>query len=218
MKSSHLLAAACAFAGVAHAQTTSTADSGITLPPPRQMPQGGMAAAAEMLKALLGSTNQPLGALGKPTADIKELKALLPAEVCGLRRTGLRGEKTSAFGAGVAQARGSYEDNVGARLEIKITDLAAMGPLGSLAGMGWMAAEVESDGDDGFARTAKYGVHKAFEKYSSASGSGSATVVVANRFIVEIAGQDIGPDQLKAAAAALDLQVLDNLAKRPQAD
>lgn len=218
MKPSRLIAAACALAGAAHAQTTPTADPGITLPPPRQMPQGGMAAAAEMLKALLGSTNQPLAILGKPPADIKELKALLPAELCGLRRTGLRGEKTSAFGAGVAQARGSYGDDDGTRLEVKITDLAAMGPLGSLAGMGWMAAEVESDADDGFARTAKYGPHKAFEKYSSASKSGSATVVVANRFIVEIAGHNIEPGQLKAAAGGLDLQALDTLAKGSEAE
>ncbi len=216
MKRFTLSATACLLAGALQAQNTSAPT--LTLPPPVKSQKDGMAAAAEMLKGLLGSTNKPLAGLGKPVADLRELKALLPAEVCGLRRTGARAEKTGAFGASVAQARGSYGDGDGARFEIKITDLAAMGPFGALAGMGWVSAEVESEGDDGYERTTKYGAHKALEKYSSAAKSGSATVVVADRFIVEIQGQGIQADQLKAAATALDLQALENLAKRPQAE
>ena len=223
----------CALAAVAHAQSPAPAP-----PPPAPQPgsapgtfsvggnsaglpipkdgQQAMAAATELLKNFLGTNSSPLAALGgKQPADIRELKALLPTDIAGLRRTAARGEKSGAFGATVAQARGEYGEKTGPHLEIKLTDLAAMGPFGVLAGMGWTAGEVDSEGDDGYERTTKFNGHKALEKYSSATKSGSATVIVSDRFLVEITGRDIAPDTLKSAAAALDFNALEALGKRP---
>ena len=178
--------------------------------------QQAMTTAMDFLKGFLGTNNNPLAALGgKPAVDIGELKALLPAEIAGLRRTNARGEKTSAFGATVAQARGEYGDKGGPHLEVKLTDLAAMGPFGALAGMAWTSAEIDSEGDDGYERTTKYGDYKALEKYSAPAKTGSATVIVSDRFLVEITGRDIRPDTLKAATASIDLQALEALGRRP---
>jgi hypothetical protein len=140
---------------------------------------------------------------------------MLPAEADGMRRTNARGEKTGAFGANVVQATGEYGDGEGPRVKIKVTDLAAMGPFGALAGFGWMQTEVDSEGDHGYERTTTQGGFKTLEKYANATRSGTITVVVGNRFIVEVEGRDIDPAKLQACARAVDFTALDNLAKKP---
>jgi hypothetical protein len=175
-----------------------------------------MAAFSKMLQSFGDDSNNPLAALGaqKPVGA-SELKAMLPAEVDGLRRTNARGEKTGAFGANVVQATGEYGDGEGPRVKIKVTDLAAMGPFGALAGFGWMQTEVDSEGDHGYERTTEQGGFKTLEKYTNASRSGTITVVVGNRFTVEIEGRDIDPVKLQACARAMDFTALENLAKPP---
>ena len=173
-----------------------------------------MAAFSKMLQSFGDDSNNPLAALGaqKPVGA-GELKAMLPADADGLRRTNARGEKTGAFGANVVQATGEYGDGEGPRVEINITDLAAMGPFGALAGFGWMQTEVDSEGDHGFERTTEQSGFKTLEKYTNASRSGTITVVVGNRFIVEVEGRNIDPTKLQACARAIDFSALDNLAK-----
>lgn len=182
-----------------------------------QEAQKAVAAAAEFLKGLRGGTNNPLSALGgKATVDFRELKALLPEELAGLRRTNAKGQKTGLMGANVAQAEGAYGEAGGPRLDVKITDLGAMGALGALAGAGWTATEVESEGDDGYERTTDYNGQRGLEKYRTATKSGSVNIMVGGRFMVEIQGTDIAPEQLKAAASGLDLGALSRLGNKPQ--
>ncbi|MGA1539654.1 MAG: hypothetical protein ACO39C_04455 [Chthoniobacterales bacterium] len=173
-----------------------------------------MAAFSKMLQSFGDDSNNPLAALGaqKPVGA-GELKAMLPADADGLRRTNARGEITGAFGANVVQATGEYGDGEGPRVKINITDLAAMGPFGALAGFGWMQTEVDSEGDHGYERTTEQSGFKTLEKYTNASRSGTITVVVGNRFIVEVEGRNIDPTKLQACARAIDFSALDNLAK-----
>lgn len=193
---------------------------GLSVGPASKAPAGepaemGMeAAAAELLKAFqAGSTNNPLAKLGgQPVVDFRELKALLPEEMSGLRRSGARGEKAGFMGAQVSVAEGEYGAPEGARFDVKITDLGGMGPLGMLAGAGWMGAEVESEGDHGYERTALFQGHKGFEKYDQTSRTGSTTVTVRNRFLVEIQGVDVEPGQMKAAIDAISLAGLEKIA------
>ena len=176
-----------------------------------------MAAAAQFMNALQGGTNNPLAAMGSKTAvDFRELRALLPAEAAGLRRTDANGRKTGAFGVNVSEAIGQYGEGEGPRLEIKITDLGAMGPAAGMASISWTATEVDSEGDRGYERTTKYQGRKGIEQYRTADKSGSAKVMAGGRFMVEISGKNIEPAQLQAAAESVDLGALERLANRPQ--
>lgn len=178
-----------------------------------------MAAVAQFMQAFQGGTNHPLAALGgQPAVDFRELRALLPAELAGLRRTNTRGQKTGAFGAHLSEATGEYGESGGPRLEVKITDLGAMGPFGAMAGFGWMAAEIDREGDDGYERTTQFQGRKGLEKYHTAAKSGSVNLMAGSRFRIEIEGSNIEPAQLKATAEGLDLDALDRLAKRPQVE
>lgn len=177
-----------------------------------------MAAIAAMIKSFESGAQNPLAALGgKETVDFRQLRALLPEELAGLRRTNARGEKTGAFGANISTADGEYGAPDGPRLTVKITDLGATGPFGALAGLGWLTTEVDSEGDEGYERTTMYGDYKGLEKYRNDAKSGSVNVVVANRFLVEVSGQNLEPIQLQTAAASLDFVALEQLGKQEPA-
>ncbi len=176
-----------------------------------------MAAASQFMNALQGGTNNPLAAMGSKTAvDFRELRALLPAEAAGLRRSDANGRKTGAFGMNVSEATGQYGEGEGPRLEIKITDLGAMGPAAGMASLGWMTAEIDSEGDRGYERTTKYQGRKGIEEYRTVDKSGSAKVMAGGRFMVEITGKNIEPAQLQAATESVDLGALERLGNRPQ--
>ena len=175
-----------------------------------------MAAMAEMMKAFQGGTNNPLAAVGgKPAVDFRELRALLPEEIAGLPRTNAQGKKTGAFGAGISEASGNYGAAGGPQLKVEIKDLGAMGPFGAMAGLGWTATEIDSESDQGYERTTQYNGRKGLEKYNTADKSGSASVMVSGRFMIEIKGTGIEPGQLKSAAESIDFAALERLANRP---
>ena len=175
-----------------------------------------LAAAAQLFQAFQGGTNNPLAAIGaQPAVDFREIRALLPEEAAGLRRTSARGKKTGAFGAGVSEATGDYGEAGTPQLEIQITDLAAMGPLAAMADFGWTSAEIDSEGDDGYERTTQYEGRRGVEKYRTIDRTGSVKVMVAGRFMVEVKGDNIDPAQLRAAAEAIDFDALERFANRP---
>lgn len=178
---------------------------------------GMMAAAAQLMNAFQGGTNNPLAAMGGKTAvDFRELRALLPEEAAGLRRTSANGRKTGAFGVHVSEAVGDYGVSEGPRLEIKITDLGAMGPAAAMASLGWTATEVDSEGDQGYERTTDYQGRKGIEQFRTIDKSGTAKVMLGGRFMVEISGTNVEPSQLRAAVESLDLGALERIANRPQ--
>ncbi len=181
--------------------------------------EGGdmMAAAAQFMNALQGGTNNPFAAMGgKPAIDFRELRTFLPEEVAGLRRVDARGRKTGAFGFNVSEATGEYGEAGGPHLEVKITDLGAMGPAAAMANLGWTATEVDSEGDGGYERTTTYRGRKGIEEYRTIDKSGSAKVMVGGRFLVEVSGDTLEPAQLKAAIESVDLDALERLGNRPQ--
>jgi hypothetical protein len=171
--------------------------------------------AAQFLQALQGGEN-PLGALGgQPPVNFRELRELLPEELAGLKRTEIGGQKTGMLGANISEAEAKYGQPGGPAIEVKITDLAAMGAFGAMAGFGWAAGEIDRESDRGYERTTEFKGHKGLEKYDTTARRGNASVMVANRFMIEIESRDIDPAQLRTAAEALDYDALDRLAKRP---
>jgi len=178
---------------------------------------GMMAAAAQLMNAFQGGTNNPLAAMGAKTAvDFRELRRLLPEEAAGLRRTNSNGRKTGAFGVHVSEAVGEYGEGGGPRLEIKITDLGAMGPAAAMASFGWTATEVDSEGDQGYERTTDYQGRKGLEEYRTIDKSGTAKAMAGGRFMVEVKGNKIDPAQLRAAMESIDLGALERISNRPQ--
>lgn len=142
----------------------------------------------------------------KPAVDPARLQALLPAEVGGYARTAV---ETNAMGAMGSEANGTYTAG-GKSFRLKITDMAA---VGALAGLGSAMGVSQSREDaDGYERTATVNGRMQTEKWSKSSGSGTFSVVVGNRFMVEADGSAASIDELKNAVASVNEGALAGLA------
>ncbi len=161
---------------------------------PAQTAQPDMDEFSKAMAAMMaGNTNVAV-------VDFRELKALLPAELPGLKRAAASGEKTSAMGMTVSFAEGRYENDQGASVTVKISDNGGIGGLMAFAQSAWAMSEIDRETDTGFERTTKYGEYKAHEEYDNEGRQGSIDILVGGRFIVEIRGSDAPWVSLQAAA------------------
>ena len=171
--------------------------------------------AAPDLNALMGALGQVMQGAGgtnaTPVIDFRELKALLPAELPGLKRVSASGEKTGAMGMTISFAEGRYTAGEKS-IEVKLSDYGGTG-FATMMAAGWSMQEVDRETETGYERTATIGGHKAMEKFDTASKSGSTEILVAGRFLVEITGDGVEPDALKAAVEKIDLAKIAALKK-----
>lgn len=173
----------------------------------------GMQAAAVAMENLAKSMGQP----GSTAAlvDFRDLKALLPESVGGLKRTSAEGEKSSAMGFGVSKAVAKYKGDGEGRLKIELIDTAGVGGM-AVAAFGLAGLEVDKETEHGYERTSTVGGRKIFEKYNGNSKRGEIKVLVGNRFVVEIDGDDLPMETIKdVLASKLDLGKLEALAAAP---
>jgi hypothetical protein len=160
------------------------------------------AAAGEALGAALS------GGRKVETVDFREIKALLPEDIAGMKRTEASGEKGGMGGFNVSTAEARYQGDPAGSLELKIVDMGGAG----LAGAGlaaWSMVEVDKETDSGHERTGKLDGRPFHEQYSSRDRSGEFAIVVAQRFLVEARGDAVELDTLKRAVAAVDLRKLE---------
>jgi hypothetical protein len=171
----------------------------------------GMEAAAQAMRKL----SQGMAGSGDPkveVVDFRALKALLPEKLAGLTRTEFGGEKTGAMGVAIAQATARYKGDGGASLRVKLVDLAAAGPI-ALASFGLAMVEVDKETENGYEKTSTLGGRKSFEKYDNKRRKGELKVLVGSRFVMELTGQEVTMDAMKAAIGQLDAGKLEALAK-----
>lgn len=162
------------------------------------------AAAGETLGALMSG-----GRKGEPV-DFRELKALLPQELAGLRRTDVRGEKTGMGGFNVSAAEARYGDGSDRSLELKITDMGGSGL--ALAGLAaWAMVETDEETPEGHERSGKADGRPFHEKYNRKDRSGEFSLVVGQRFLVEANGDKVDASVLKSAVTSMDLAKLESM-------
>ena len=145
------------------------------------------------------------------TVDYKILKEMLPGDVAGLNRTEATGEKTSAMGMQISNANGRYSNDAGASMTIKITDIGSMTGLAGMAAYAWAATEMDRESDTGYEKTSTFNGYKSHEKYDKSSKSGEISVLVGNRFVAEVSGNDVDMNAMKDALTKVDLKKLDGM-------
>ena len=166
----------------------------------------GPADMAEAMKAMGQALN---GGKKVDPVDFRQLKALLPEEIGAFKRKDARGEKNAAMGFAISEASARFDGDAGANLHLKISDAGSLtGPL-SMALASWAMVDVDRESDDEYEKSTTYGGFKAMEKYNNKSKSGTMSVLVGGRFIVEARGNDVKMDDIKAALAKVDLKKLD---------
>jgi len=159
----------------------------------------------------LGKEAEKLGQEGpKETVDPKLLKELLPADADGLKRKEASSEKNAMMGFGVSTAEARYSDDNGERIKVNITDVAGTG-LALMGMAAWSMASIDKETETGYEKTTEYDGHKAFEKYNTQSKNGEISVLVANRFIVQVEGNNVSIDKIKTVLNDIDLDKLADL-------
>jgi hypothetical protein len=144
--------------------------------------------------------------------DFRELRELLPETLPGgLTRTDASGTRESTMGISTSKVTGTYEGEGSPqpRVRITITDLGSMRGLGKFANNFEVA--VDQEDSQGYERTTEYQGYKATEKFRDTGNyqNGSMSVLVEERFAVEVQGTNVPMETIKASLDRLDV---DNLA------
>jgi hypothetical protein len=168
-------------------------------------PGSGEALAPVM--ALPGSGGAPVVNVIDPDA----LKGALPGSLTGGFQ---KGEVSSATG-GVAGVGGSMAKseytNGNSRLTLTFTDLGALGAMAALGGA--FGAQSSEETATHYSRMKTVDGRMTMEEYDRGSNSGTYSVMVGNRVMVEVEGSDVSMDQIKAAMQTVDLGAVQKLVK-----
>lgn len=172
--------------------------------------------AVEKAAASTGAIPTGAGQLGggqggsSATVDFRELKAMLPEELAGMTRDEATGEQGAAFGIATSNAQGLYSSSDGPSIEIKLTDLGTARNW-AMFGHAWAAAEIDRETGEGYERTFRYqDQYPGYVEYAESDGYKSAqvSVLVGDRFVVEVSGNDVEMAAVEAALAKVDVAKL----------
>jgi hypothetical protein len=168
---------------------------------------------AEAMKAL----GMLFGGGGATNAVIhhSQLKALLPTEFSGMKRSNLEAGKQAAMGMNISYAEADYSDDNERNLSAKITDLSAMAEFMRMAQYGWAGSEMERETETGYEKTTKIDGFPAQESYENEYKSGSLQVMVDGRFIIEVSGSGVTMDEIKDLVNTLGPKNLVDLKPAP---
>ena len=136
---------------------------------------------------------------------------MLPASLNGLNRTDATGEKTGAMGIQISSAEGSYASDDGKSITVKIADIGSLSGVAGMTGYAWANTEIDRESDNEYEKSTTFKGYKAFEKYNKKDHSGDISVLIADRFVVEVQGSDVDMKALKAALETVDLRKLDGM-------
>jgi hypothetical protein len=159
--------------------------------------QGAPSAAAvgALVGAMVGGGGQ-----GVPALPTEQIKAFLPETLAGLPRTNVSAERNAAMGFEVTEANADYSDGAGRNLRLEINDTG--GARGLVALASWANVEEEREWQGGYEKTYRAGGRMVHERWDSNNNRGEYSVIVADRFAVEISGQAPSMDELKSALAS----------------
>ncbi len=138
------------------------------------------------------------------------LKALLPAELPGMKRTDAISERTQTMGIDMSNAEGEYSaaDGSDANVRIKLTDTGNMSGSMRLSMSAWTMGQYSRETDTGYEKTTTINGYKGMEKYDTQNKEGSLQFLVADRFIVDVEGYGVTMETLKQVVGQIDLKKL----------
>jgi hypothetical protein len=167
---------------------------------------GDAQAMGDAMKAMSGAM---AGATGE-TVDFREMRALLPESIAGLKRIAVEGSKSNTMGIAASVAKATYEsegEGPKKRIRVEMTDIAGLGAMAAMA-FAWANVEIDKETQNGYEKTTTINGHRAMEKFDKAGKRGELDVMVANRFIVKMESENLDMDAFKSGVSAIDLKKL----------
>ena len=139
------------------------------------------------------------GGKGVDALSTDAIKGYLPETLGGLPRTATSASRNDAMGFQVAEASADYSDGAGKNLRLEINDTG--GAKGILALASWANVEEQKEWQGGYEKTYRADGRIVHERWDSGSGSGEYSLIVGDRFSVEVSGKAASVDELKSALA-----------------
>lgn len=128
-----------------------------------------------------------------------ELKALLPDELMGAKRTNR--QVTTAAGTGMATAE--YRVNDSTDLRVSIWDCGGPGGAGIYSMQYMTMYNYESESEDEYTKTVEFDGKRGFEQCSKVRNDCKLTFFGGKRYLVALEGDNIGAAALKEVAGKL---------------
>lgn len=172
--------------------------------------KGDSAAAGKALGEMMGA----LGGGGTAKAmDAGALRAFVPEQLAGLARTSFEASTNQAMGLSMVSVEASYGQD-DRQLDVKVVDVGAV-PALAMGMMAWSATSMERETQDSVEKVYQREGMSIKEEYSKDGRNAELMVALPNGLMVELDGDGMGIDDVKAALGKLDLKGLAGL-KRPQ--
>ena len=172
--------------------------------------QNNGAPSAAAIGAMVGAVAG--GGKGVDALPTDQMKTFLPETLGGLPRTGVSASRNAAMGFQVAEASADYADASGKSLRLEVND--AGGAKGVFALANWAGVEEEREWQGGYEKTYRADGRMVHERWDSGSGSGEYSLVVGDRFSVELSGSAASMDELKATmTSGVNLAGLETIAR-----
>jgi hypothetical protein len=166
----------------------------------------------EELASAVANVAQSLSAQTKiEPVDYKDLKEMLPNRFRGFKQIDISGERTSMLGFRISQAEAEFEGKNDSRIEISVIDFGSVKGIAGKAMLAWMSAEIDNESDDGYEKTTEYKGYKAYEKYSYEDEEGKLSIIIEERFLVNVEGTNTDMKSIKRAMSGVDLKKLKKL-------
>lgn len=138
------------------------------------------------------------------------LKDFLPAKLAGMKRTDAAVERNQMMGVDMAVARARYEA-ADSSIRIVIMDVGNLsGPM-KMGMTRWTMAQYNRETETGYEKTITYKGYKGMEEYDNSEKDGGLRVFVADRFVVEVSGNQTSIEAVKKAMDEIDLKKLASL-------
>jgi hypothetical protein len=140
-----------------------------------------------------------------PLVPATSLQEKLTPELIGMKRTSSERSQGGAMGMNMSTANAEYEGGPNQRLRVTISDVGGSAMMAGL-GAAWAMVDIDQADDNGFERSVKVDGNRGFEKEErqGENVSRELSVMVGNRLLVQLSGDNISMDELRKAYSALN--------------
>lgn len=132
-----------------------------------------------------------------------QLKAMMPEELMGIKRTSVGASSISGTTSGTAL----YKSEDGKELKLIIYDCAGEAGAGIYSLRHLTSWNIQYEDENGYQKTIDINGQKAIENYVKSREEYSITFLSKDRFLVTVEGDKTGLDMVKQAANGLNLKV-----------
>jgi len=161
--------------------------------------------------ALGGLLNAVGGALGGnqhvTPVDFRNLQALLPDSLHGMKRATAGGATKQGMGVKTTSAEAEYHGANKQVIKIIISDISGVSGVLDMADA--LPKDTDSANDEGYEKDVTVGGRSMHEKFTKAGSVGSLQAIVARRFEVDVDGTGVSMDAVHAAMGHVDLARLE---------